>query len=140
MSFCRRFAFLWQSSSGIRLTRARPRLSFCAKLGLSLSTRAALGHHRNSSLVGSTSVRSYSRDAQAGPVAELTELIQAVGEGLLDPDSPRGLRGLQTTRKETLLAKARRGARGEEGKEKEEEEERLLGGAVQGGAASSGDL
>lgn len=61
-------------------------LSWCAKAGLPMATRRVLGGHAKP---GDWSVCEYSRDALAGPLAELGTLLKKVEEGQFLPDATR---------------------------------------------------
>ena len=64
-------------------------LHWCALYGLSAETRARLGYH-----VGADggSVRAYSRDRLAKPVAELTSMLDCIRRGEWSPDDGAGPR------------------------------------------------
>jgi hypothetical protein len=61
-------------------------LSWCAKYGLDLEVRQALGYHVTAA---STSAAHYSRDELAGPLRKLEEVLQAIRDGLFQPDQTR---------------------------------------------------
>lgn len=61
-------------------------LSWCAKFGLDEETRTDLGGHVQSS---DASVTAYSRDMLAGPLRKLDEVLEAVRNGVILPDSTR---------------------------------------------------
>ena len=61
-------------------------LSWCAKYGLDVPTRRALGYHQASSDV---SVQTYSRDAMAGPVRSMQKVLDSISGGEFFPDETR---------------------------------------------------
>ena len=61
-------------------------LSWMAKLGIDKEVRRFLGYH---SRPGDRSVETYSRDAAAGPLRVLGDVLQRVRDGCFDPDASR---------------------------------------------------
>ena len=61
-------------------------LSWCAKYGLDVPTRRALGYHQASSDV---SVQTYSRDAMAGPLRSMQKVLDSISGGEFFPDETR---------------------------------------------------
>ena len=61
-------------------------LSWAAKAGLGGGVRRLLGAHAKPK---DNSMLEYSRDAMAGPLAQLDDVLEAVRSGSFDPDGPR---------------------------------------------------
>ena len=61
-------------------------LSWCAKRGLSPSSRSMLGRHTS---VLNETFAIYSRDLMVAPAVELQKLIDEISEGTFSPDAPR---------------------------------------------------
>lgn len=61
-------------------------LSWCAKFGIDIPTRALLGYHIAAE---HQSVLTYSRDAQALPLREFCKVLAAIRKGHFDPDDTR---------------------------------------------------
>ena len=61
-------------------------LSWCAKYGLPVADRRLLGYHTKPKDI---SVLEYSRDAQAGPLRKLVDVLSAIKEGQFQPDATR---------------------------------------------------
>ena len=61
-------------------------LSWCARYGLSPTTRSLLGRHTNA-LTETYAI--YSRDLMGAPVAELQRVIDEIADGSFCPDNPR---------------------------------------------------
>ena len=68
-------------------------LSWSAKANLPQDSQSLLGYH---SLGSNLSTLSYSRDALAGPLRELEDLLQCVRDGRFLPDSTRSGRWVST--------------------------------------------
>ena len=61
-------------------------LSWCAKYGVPLDVRRHLGFH---SVPGDKTAIVYSRDAAAGPLRHLDEVLRSIRAGTFDPDTTR---------------------------------------------------
>lgn len=61
-------------------------LSWCAKAGVGLDVRKMLGYHSGGS---DTTALCYSRDAMAGPLATLQQVVDDIASGTLMPDHTR---------------------------------------------------
>jgi hypothetical protein len=66
-------------------------LSWCAKYGVKKGTRKMLGYRSSKK---DASMLAYSRDARAGPLRRLAEVLDAVRQGRFDPDATRSGRHL----------------------------------------------
>ena len=67
-------------------------LGWCSKAGLKIGIRRILGYHLKSG-EGSTIV--YSRDAVAGPIREMLNVLSAISDGRFRPDETRSGRWVQ---------------------------------------------
>lgn len=88
------------SSQGCKATL----LSWCAKAGVEPGVRLTLGYHVGAS---SNTLLHYSRDAQAGPLAQLNSVIRDVVLGRFRPDLPRSRYFLKPTEPAVLPASKR---------------------------------